>query len=1264
MLFEGKKLSSSNPNTPTTPSTTSLFGGKSSLSSNTLAQAANRNAIDERKSKIDTLNKTLENGNVDTIYKALRDAKTEGTISKEDQVSILDNINKIISEQGASNLKDIYSLGSFAGEFGNTAVNFGKGAVSGLQQGAGAVADTTLQAVISIKDLMRNLDFGTTEARKNLDRMIDVNSSESLRKLLQQQKDISGENILGTSSVDTAANNIRIGKGTADDYAKVGLMGLNVGASAMTFANPIAGFTKTLGGTMAKNAFNNAVVGAIGGGAGAGVNNQDILGGALQGAVAGAALSGAGDIIGKARGGVKLSQTVSKSGLTNKIATISKNISDTELGKALNAAKDKVGTLIDKNQYVYSALKGVKDGKQTANEVVRGLTTDVKQAAGVAKAIREESGQLSNIGKLIKEQSTATGKTIKEVSKDLTDFISAKQTAINKAKVDGTAANVVTGTPAQERAYELLNQATKPFVKRAFDSGLIDEATFNRYMADSNYTRVQRELEDTISIGNKGGGDTSVSSTTFGQKLTGSNKKALNPIDSFVDWSNKIETEIAKNTKAKYVTDKLFEAGKAKQLVNASDVAARKALYGEANQTRVLVKELDKTLKSQSKYIKNIKSEIDNIKGSGKVAVTNELKKTLKEIFPTNKEGVIDLKAAAEKIKNIDSAEIRSLKKQLGARDSKLIKALDDIQVIKEQHLQASKDLQDVISQAKALSDDSTTGKFTLSRFTNGIKEVFETDPNIVKSVKNMDKAYLGATGKFISYPSKVLQRGATALNAAFPLPNFIKDQVSSFILSKHGLSTHNPISFWQGLKEGALKPSVNAAARGLKLAEKNVDIWKPSKLFSDWSNKNAGITLVELSRDAKSVARQAAEEMGLKGPSLMRKAESVVSATENMTRYQNFFGEYQDAIKKGSSTDEAFKLANQAARENSVDFSQVGELNEFGKILNPYMNASIQGSRSLVRALKERPVATGIKIAATVLAPVAASTYYNMADPRRALIYTQIPDYEKESNLIFVMSNGSYLKFPLPIGVKEFANPLRNLITSEYVGDRDGFLETANNLMVKPFNPFNLGDIIPVPIKPLVENMANYSFFTGEPIVGKNLKDLPANEQTYKSTSQLYKDIGGVLGVSPLQVKNTIKGYGAGGAEQIVSAIDKARGLTNKNVTSENRDTISQIVKRFYGEKPSETGNAVVDRFYKEYTPLSAQSSSTSKKITALLKKKKDSEAKKLANDFNKKVEAANTKYKTTYGTYMKDSALLDTLNNLKIDLTPESISRRKKQD
>ena len=179
-----------------------------------------------------------------------------------------------------------------------------KQAISNVQQGAGTLADISTQAGTVLNEIKRTPSniaaevTGDKELKNKLDleRLSEVETAKKIQETIRSQKDISGESLKGTSPADEAAMNISQGNGSLDDFTKVGLEGLHVGATATTFVNPLTG------GSVLRDVVQNAAIGAIGGAAQAGVDNEDILSGAGQGALSGALLSGVGNIASKAFG--------------------------------------------------------------------------------------------------------------------------------------------------------------------------------------------------------------------------------------------------------------------------------------------------------------------------------------------------------------------------------------------------------------------------------------------------------------------------------------------------------------------------------------------------------------------------------------------------------------------------------------------------------------------------------------------------------------------------------------------------------------------------------------------------------------------------------------------------------------------------------------------------------------------------------------------------------------------------------------------------
>ena len=1137
----------------------------------------------------------------------------------------------------------------------------------------------------------------------------------------------------------------------------------------MAAARALAGTTASgaLGGAGSAMQQEGSTLGDIAKGAalGAGIG----AGAAVAGTAAGAAFRGA-----KGKAGELAIPTISETRLGSKIA-------QTKTAQKISNLKDEfVSKVVDNTNYIKKPFKDVVDsntGRKVTDEI-EALVTNVRQFASKAQDRLESNQSFQSLKPLIGGD--------KKAYKEMGEFINQKQDVLNHNKLiqsgerKGTLKTLAVGTPQQEEAYRLLNQATKDDIQYMFDNGIISESKYKTWMADDDYTRVQREVLDDQAQTFGGSGLGPKAKSISEQKLKGSTKKAVDPFASYEDWQRRVTLEIERNNLGKYVRDQAISKGITKPIRVADKVISRMELYGEAAHLRPLRNKLSRFVNTQNRYTNRIQSELDKLNRLGldeylkskpvrpevslsstsRVVRRGETDDALKALRSTESwrvgeaPSVEDVRAdmvgtgwwnqatgkptqrlqsyatknklstdealinqymkkrgfdeytkggeavilsknkvnkkasemiasgetssqvlgvsssgsrmtatktrqAVENILEVDTSKLEAIRRKIANREPKLAKAMDELSAIKNEYDTVRTDISDLVKRATALSDLDSRGENTLKVFENGVKELYTIDPKMAKQLMGAADVELGAVADWVLLPSRILRGGATSMNAAFAVPNFIKDQIASGVISKNVTATHNPIAFWAGFKEAILKPTGKATLGRIPGVGK--EMFQPSPMFKEYLARNGGMTRVDLARNLKQATRQAQENLGVRGEGVLRKYENMISASEKATRYQNFLGTYKNAVKNGVDPEDALKQASTAARTNSVNFSNRGEIGTFMKIFNPYFNAGIQGTSTLAKSIKNRPLGTSMKIGASIMAPVALSTYYNLGDPERAELYARIPDYERKNNIIMVLGGGrGYVKVPLPPGMKEFSNPLRNYVESEYLGDRQGFLETVKNIAFDPFSPVGttareaLSQAIPQGIKPIVELGMNQDIYTGREIIPENMQGLNPEEQVYDSTPQSYKDIGKLVGLSPLQIRKVVTGYGAGGMEGALATVDQVRGKE-----SGNRAVTEQIVKRFYGNAPGESSNQVTSKFYETYSPLRTKKESISKKITTAVKTGDIDKASKLAIQINNEIDKEKERLKGSYGRFESDlTTLYDQFDSLKFPITDGRLS------
>ena len=428
---------------------------------------------------------------------------------------------------------------------------------------------------------------------------------------------------------------------------------------------------------------------------------------------------------------------------------------------------------------------------------------------------------------------------------------------------------------------------------------------------------------------------------------------------------------------------------------------------------------------------------------------------------------------------------------------------------------------------------EGETALHTFSYLENGVKKTFATTKEIEQAAKNLNDQQLSILGKIISFPVRLAKAGITGLNLPFVFSNIAKDQIFGMVTAKNSKTIANPSVFLKALSSAV----------------------KHDELYDELVRSGGGGTSFDIARDqAKQTIEKIRSNRSIgakikyiaKNPSeLLRSVEDIIGRGEELTRIQQYAGTKKALLKQGRIAEDANIIAAKAARENTANFSRRGE---WGKVLNStflYLNAGIQGSRSLVRSFARDPKGTAAKVATVLYLPVAATTAWNVSDETRKQAYADIPDYEKENNLIIIPPNPkkdekgqwNIIKIPLPPGLSSLAIPVRKGLEQMYGLDPIKFTDVAKALY-GPVDPLNfdlkrpeaiLSSITPQAIKPTLEAVTNRNFFTGLPQVSASKEKLSPELQVKPDTSGTARLIGKTIDKSPIKVQEFIKGTAGG---------------------------------------------------------------------------------------------------------------------------------------
>jgi len=554
-------------------------------------------------------------------------------------------------------------------------------------------------------------------------------------------------------------------------------------------------------------------------------------------------------------------------------------------------------------------------------------------------------------------------------------------------------------------------------------------------------------------------------------------------------------------------------------------------------------------------------------------------------------------------------------------------------------------------------ASEAIGNKNTFSFLDSGVKRTFEIAPEFRDAVKGMNGVEIGLLGKIMAPSARLLKMGATGLNVVFGVRNVPKDQQFSFIVGKHPILS--------------VKNFFKAVGDTAGLGE-----------FGDEMARYGGGTIeADVFRKMGKTVKQIQAERSL-GSNLayktarpnqwLRSVENTIGKTEELTRTMNARSYYDAALKVGKTKDEAMREAVDAYNKVSVDFLRAGSITRQLNAAIPYLNPAVQGTKTFLKAMKERPVATGSRLLVYVYAPMAAVTAYNMVDPERRKIWNEIPPYEKEGSLILVLpgakSNGKggysgLIKLPVNPAFSAINGLIGRSIESAYgkgsVSGQDALralLETIQPLSTDPMKA--IGQFTPQTLKPGIEQFANKSMFTGAPIVADSMLNKPANEQVKDYTSGTARKIGEMLGISPIRVEAFIKQNLAEVGNQGLNASDNV--LAKAGIIPKEQIGGRSVMTGLSGALTEARGGEGTNVFYKTLEQNSPDRARSVSKVNEAVQRRDYNEAKKIAEEYNNSLNNKLTEYNKYY---TKDSSLEEALKKAYINDSDKALKSRYKK-
>lgn len=449
----------------------------------------------------------------------------------------------------------------------------------------------------------------------------------------------------------------------------------------------------------------------------------------------------------------------------------------------------------------------------------------------------------------------------------------------------------------------------------------------------------------------------------------------------------------------------------------------------------------------------------------------------------------------------------------------------------------------------------------TFNVWENGEKVTYETTPELIETMRMLDKEQSSMIMKVLSYPANWLRAGAT-LSPEFILRNPVRDMIGAAIYSKHGFI-----------------PVVDTF-KGLSLYLKKGQAY--------WEYKKSGAAhaaMVSLDRDYLGGQLRDIMKRESKFTKLIKNPIEALRAMSEATEMATRLAEYDNARKGYTGLGNRLfgkerkpLSAREAALESrdiTLDFSRRGTNTKKANQVIAFFNATIQGADKMARAFKEDPRGMTVKTMLYITLPSVMLWYMNKDDER----YQEIPQWEKDTFWIIPGKENMY-KIPKPFeaGVL-FGTAFERML--QYMDDEKngrkgvgfkGFGERVFDSFAPSF--------MPTAMIPIVEATTNYSLFRQRDIIPQSQENLPARLQYGANTSEVAKFVGDKINVSPYIVDNTIRGYGGGLAGLGLSGIDAVSGAKENNASKKWYEAPGL---RGFTAAPYQSSNSV-QRVYDDY--------------------------------------------------------------------------------
>lgn len=455
------------------------------------------------------------------------------------------------------------------------------------------------------------------------------------------------------------------------------------------------------------------------------------------------------------------------------------------------------------------------------------------------------------------------------------------------------------------------------------------------------------------------------------------------------------------------------------------------------------------------------------------------------------------------------------------------------------------------------------------------------SDPRVQRAFENVGTEGAGLLTKTFGPMTRLFSALNTTFNPEFLATNFTKDVQAA------GLNLVNELG-----PRGAARASKNVfrGQKGVYDALKGKDT-PGARLYNELVQEGGTTQFFQFKDRAKigkSIEQMQKELSRAALGGKVKNKKSVLEGLQDMNEIVENgirLSAYEQALASGMSKKKAAQLAKNA----TVNFNKKGEIGGVLNSLFAFSNASIQGSFRTFKALSNPK--TAAPLVATIAAPATTLNFWNdFVDPEG---YAKVPDFEKETNYIFMTGDGegSYVKIPVPWGWNVF-----KVAADEAYNQANGkqsMGDTLTNSLFAFSNAYNplgsnsVSTFFPTATRPAIEAFLSNKTWYGGDIQPKNFQDIKASLNFFESTNPIFVDIAkllsegtggraaepGAIEVSPEQLEYLYQQYTGGAGRFLQRSSQLAQAgvdiLRNPDLSQAEPIPINEVpfARRFLGK-------------------------------------------------------------------------------------------------